>query len=191
MIYCMADLHGERDFFLRMLEQIRFSDTDHLYILGDVIDRGTGGIDLLEQIMEAPNMTMLLGNHEHMMLDAVAHLEEKRLFGLIRHESVDLWALNGGFTTLEGLDSLDDDEFQEIVDWVHALPLYFDVRLGDRQYLLVHAGINPEIAAPVYAETGSVDEAMAAPAMPMSNPKISRGSRPMFSTAPLAMPTVP
>lgn len=72
MIYCMADLHGERDFFLRMLEQIRFSDTDHLYILGDVIDRGTGGIDLLEQIMEAPNMTMLLGNHEQMCLSTLA-----------------------------------------------------------------------------------------------------------------------
>ena len=71
MIYCMADLHGERDFFLRMLEQIRFSDTDHLYILGDVIDRGTGGIDLLEQIMEAPNMTMLLGNHEQMCLSTL------------------------------------------------------------------------------------------------------------------------
>ena len=52
MIYCMADLHGERNFFLRMLEQIRFSDTDHLYILGDVIDRGTGGVDMLEQIAE-------------------------------------------------------------------------------------------------------------------------------------------
>ena len=72
MIYCMADLHGERDFFLRMLEQIQFSDTDHLYILGDVIDRGTGGIDLLEQIMEAPNMTMLLGNHEQMCLSTSA-----------------------------------------------------------------------------------------------------------------------
>ena len=71
MIYCMADLHGERDFFLRMLEQIRFSDTDHLYILGDVIDRGTGGIDLLEQIMEASNMTMLLGNHEQMCLSTL------------------------------------------------------------------------------------------------------------------------
>ena len=47
MIYCIADLHGEQDFFFRMLEQIRFSNADHLYILGDVIDRGTGGIDLL------------------------------------------------------------------------------------------------------------------------------------------------
>ena len=51
MVYCMADLHGERDFFLEMLEQIQFSPEDHLYILGDVIDRGTGSVDLLEQIM--------------------------------------------------------------------------------------------------------------------------------------------
>lgn len=64
MIYCMSDLHGELDFFQEMLEQIHFSDTDHLYILGDVIDRGTGGVDILEQIMDAPNITMLLGNHE-------------------------------------------------------------------------------------------------------------------------------
>ena len=48
MIYCMADLHGERDFFVRMLERIQFSAADHLYILGDVIDRGTGGVDMLE-----------------------------------------------------------------------------------------------------------------------------------------------
>src|SRR5699024_4357490 len=95
MIYCMADLHGERDFFLRMLEQIRFSDTDHLYILGDVIDRGTGGIDLLEQIMEAPNMTMLLGNHEQMCLSTLGPHNE---FG-----ARDLWRQNGGGTTYREL----------------------------------------------------------------------------------------
>lgn len=50
MIYCMADLHGEQDIFVRILELIRFSDTDHLYILGNVIDQGTGGMDILEQI---------------------------------------------------------------------------------------------------------------------------------------------
>ena len=95
MIYCMADLHGERDFFLRMLEQIRFSDTDHLYILGDVIDRGTGGIDLLEQIMEAPNMTMLLGNHEQMCLSTLGPHNE--------YGARELWRQNGGMVTYRQL----------------------------------------------------------------------------------------
>lgn len=71
MIYCMSDLHGERALFERMLERIRFSDGDRLYIIGDVIDRGPDGVDLLERIMEAPNMTLLLGNHEQMCLSTL------------------------------------------------------------------------------------------------------------------------
>ena len=39
----MSDIHGELDKFEQMLELIRFSDEDHLYILGDVIDRGAMG----------------------------------------------------------------------------------------------------------------------------------------------------
>lgn len=161
-VYVTSDAHGHLRAFDEVLEKISLGSSDTLFVLGDMVDRGPDPLGVVKLVRSLPNAHVLLGNHEHMMLDAVAHLEEKRLFGLIRHESVDLWALNGGFTTLEGLDSLDDDEFQEIVDWVRALPLYFDVRLGDREYLLVHAGINPEIAAPVYAETGSIDEAMAA-----------------------------
>ena len=34
MIYCVSDLHGELDKFQQMLEQIRFSEEDHLYIWG-------------------------------------------------------------------------------------------------------------------------------------------------------------
>ena len=51
MIYCMSDLHGERALFERMLERIRFSDGDRLYIIGDVIDRRPDGVDLLERII--------------------------------------------------------------------------------------------------------------------------------------------
>lgn len=43
VIYCMSDIHGELDKFERMLDLIHFSDEDHLYILGDVIDRGALG----------------------------------------------------------------------------------------------------------------------------------------------------
>lgn len=70
MTYCMSDLHGEKDLFDKMLEKIHFSFQDHLYILGDVIDRGPHGVELLEQIMASDNITMLLGNHEQMCLSA-------------------------------------------------------------------------------------------------------------------------
>ena len=67
--YVMSDIHGDADRFHAMLEKIQLSPDDTLYILGDVIDRGPDGIPLLREIMAAPNMVMLLGNHEYMMLD--------------------------------------------------------------------------------------------------------------------------
>ena len=59
MIYCVSDIHGELDKFERLLDLIQFSDADHLYVIGDVIDRGAMGVDILDRIMAAPNMTML------------------------------------------------------------------------------------------------------------------------------------
>ncbi len=64
MIYVMSDIHGPEDRFNAILAQINMKKTDHLYILGDVIDRNPDGIHLLRRIARTKNMTMLLGNHE-------------------------------------------------------------------------------------------------------------------------------
>ncbi len=48
--------------------KIHFSAQDTLYILGDVVDRGPHGVEILQEIMRTPNMKMLLGNHEFMCL---------------------------------------------------------------------------------------------------------------------------
>lgn len=51
MVYCVSDIHGELDKFERLLQLIRFSDADQMYILEDVIDRGVMGVDILQRIM--------------------------------------------------------------------------------------------------------------------------------------------
>ena len=68
MIYCVSDIHGELDKFERLLALIQFSENDHLYVIGDAIDRCARGVDILRLIMDTPNMTMLLGNHRIMSL---------------------------------------------------------------------------------------------------------------------------
>ena len=62
MIYCMSDIHGELDRFKAMLDLINFSSDDTLYIIGDVIDRHPGGVEILKIIKDTPNMFMLLGS---------------------------------------------------------------------------------------------------------------------------------
>ena len=131
MIYCMADIHGELDFFVQMLEQIRFSDTDHLYILGDVIDRGTGGVDILEQIMGTPNMTMLLGNHEQMCLSTLGPNNEVG--------ARDLWRQNGGMTTYQELLYHSTPQKRDrILRFLSGLPDSLDLTVGKQNFHLVH-----------------------------------------------------
>ena len=68
MQYVMSDIHGNLENFESVLAQISLRPDDTLYILGDVIDRHPAGIRILRRIMEMPNVKMLLGNHEWMML---------------------------------------------------------------------------------------------------------------------------
>ncbi|MBR0217123.1 MAG: metallophosphoesterase, partial [Clostridia bacterium] len=69
-MYVTSDLHGfPLSGLLRLLNLAGFTERDELIILGDVIDRnGDGGITLLRWMMDQPNVRMILGNHEAMML---------------------------------------------------------------------------------------------------------------------------
>lgn len=46
--YVMSDLHGMYDKFISMLKQINFNSNDHLYILGDVLDRGDKSLEIID-----------------------------------------------------------------------------------------------------------------------------------------------
>ena len=71
MIYVLSDIHGQRRRFDSIMKQINLQPEDTLYVLGDVIDRNPDGIKILRQLMAMPNVKLLLGNHEQMMLDAL------------------------------------------------------------------------------------------------------------------------
>ena len=65
MRYCVSDIHGEYDLFLRLLQKIRFSDADEMLICGDIIDKGPDSVRLAKLIFSFPNMRCIMGNHEH------------------------------------------------------------------------------------------------------------------------------
>lgn len=71
MIYVMSDIHGNSERFNSVMEQINLQPEDTLYILGDVVDRFPDGIRILRKLMGMPNVKMLRGNHEQMMLRTI------------------------------------------------------------------------------------------------------------------------
>lgn len=128
--YALSDVHGEGDRFHRMLETIRFSREDTLYILGDVIDRGPDGIALLREIMESPNMVMLLGNHEYMM---------ERYF---RPEATEMeifrWNRNGNAPTLASFLKLTPVEQERILSFLRTMQTHLRLDLDGQRFYLVH-----------------------------------------------------
>lgn len=60
-----------------LLEKIRLKDSDTLYILGDVLDRGAHPIRMLLKLMEMPNVVLIAGNHEIMALECLDFLRKE------------------------------------------------------------------------------------------------------------------
>lgn len=137
-VYVMSDIHGEAALFHGMLKQIQFSDEDILYILGDVIDRGPDGIALLQEIKDRPNMVMLRGNHEQMMLQCCK--PQVSAFDYLR------WNKNGNTETLKALRKLNVIDQKSIINYLAELPTHIEIVLENIPYYLVHAfpSDNPE-----------------------------------------------
>ncbi|WRK53812.1 metallophosphoesterase [Coprobacillaceae bacterium CR2/5/TPMF4] len=70
-IYVLSDIHGHYNVFIKMLEKIKFSDDDVLYILGDCCDRGPDSLKIYLYIQKFKNIHLIRGNHEIMMRDAL------------------------------------------------------------------------------------------------------------------------
>lgn len=149
MIYVASDLHGyPLTKFLALLKKAGFSDSDFLYILGDVIDRnGDGGVKMLLWLLEQPNAQLILGNHEEMLLSCGF------LFDEITEESIDslsreklsllsAYMHNGGETTIENMKKLSKDQRNAVIEYLRECPLYEAVTAGGKDYLLVHSGFD-------------------------------------------------
>ena len=139
MIYVLSDIHGNLRRFESIMNQINLQPDDTLYILGDIVDRNPDGIKILRRIMKMPNVKMLLGNHEYMMMKAVGHCknaaEEKENTNWKQRR---LWYRNGGEVTHDRLKRITLEQRAEIFRFLQSLPLNIDVEVNGEKYRLVH-----------------------------------------------------
>ena len=138
MIYVMSDIHGNMRRFKSIMSQINLQADDTLYILGDVIDRYPDGIRILRKIMNMPNVRMLLGNHEYMMLKALDEPYDGLYFSGNPDFQFEHWYMNGGEVTHRYWKHISKAIRKEVITYLKALPLNYDVVVNDIRYKLVH-----------------------------------------------------
>jgi serine/threonine protein phosphatase 1 len=145
--YVVSDIHGEYDKFLALLDKIKLKPTDTLYVLGDVLDRGPHPIQTLIKLMTMPNAICIVGNHELMALECLEFLQQEITDASIEKldremlENLNTWQYNGAQTTIEEFRKLDRDMRQEVLDYIKEFLVYEELTVGERDYILVHAGL--------------------------------------------------
>lgn len=140
--YVFSDVHGHVRALSRVLERVSPNSDDTVFCLGDLIDRGPEpllSIQLVRELAEAAaSLTVLLGNHEDMLLAA-----QKTRKTSVEYFS---WISNGGNTTEHDLAKLSRSAKIELLNWMEELPRYAVHSVCEQIYLLVHAGIKPNFA---------------------------------------------
>ncbi len=126
MIYVLSDIHGNKQAFNSILNQIDLKNEDTLYILGDVIDEN--GLDILLDIINMDHARVVLGNHEYMMIKALegSEIHLKR------------WHERRGLSTHEQFNNLSNSDKDKILNYLKALPLAYDITVNGKNYLLTH-----------------------------------------------------
>ena len=131
MIYVMSDVHGRMARYKDIMRQIKLKKEDHLYVLGDVIDRGPHGLRILMDLIRRPNVTVLLGNHERMMLDTILNKDS---------DSQYLWYINDGGVTYQRFKFFTAVHKLHLIEEIKKMPVNVEVRCNGKDYLLVHGG---------------------------------------------------
>ena len=149
MIYVMSDIHGNEKRFNSIMKQINLQECDTLYVLGDVVDRYYGGIRILRTLMKMPNVKMLLGNHEYMMLNAIdasSKISTEEVKNGYCNE-INLWYNNGGDVTHAYLKHIRKEIREEVLQYVRNLPINLNVCVNGIKYKLVHGSPIENISA--------------------------------------------
>ncbi len=151
-VYAVGDIHGRLDRLVALheiiAEDIAARPVAHttLIHLGDYVDRGADSAQVVDWLINQPPVPAdaivnLMGNHEFMMLSAIAGVDK---------EAPGQWMINGG---ADSLLSWGISRTVPPAEWASRIPRQHLIFLRDLgisrhigPYLFVHAGIRPGVA---------------------------------------------
>lgn len=147
MQYVIADIHGCYEEYMELIHKIKLSEKkDHLYILGDTLDRGPEPMKVLLDLMNRHNVTYIIGNHDYLFLYFISKLglNLSKTESMSEDDISDFQAYleDGGFSSIEAFMKLSEEEKQAVCDFLKEGNVYDDVIVGNKRYVLVHAGIS-------------------------------------------------
>lgn len=120
--YAIGDVQGCFDELRRLLDEVKFSEGDRLWFVGDLVNRGPKSLQVLRFVQGLGDRAVtVLGNHD---LHLVTQLE-----GFERPRKDDTFQ-----------DVLAAPDAKRLVDWLRQRPMMH----AEGDYAMVHAGLLPQ-----------------------------------------------
>lgn len=139
-IFAIGDIHGCLEKLEELMAKLDIDrQKDTLVFIGDYIDRGKSGKEVVDYVLrlqnEYQNVVCILGNHEQMFMRYLAGMDES------------MYLSNGGVSTLSSYEIFLSDETEERKRKIPENHLrFFESLLPYYEtdgYIFVHAGIRP------------------------------------------------
>lgn len=154
--YAISDIHGMYGSYMDAINQLQENDT--LYVLGDVIDRGEYGLEIIKDMMQRDNVHFVIGNHEWYMLKTIDILRkyglencnigqafsmpntEVRKMAAIDSAFMFSWMFqNNGIKTITKYLELPQKEQEQIYSYLSNSAIIQKVQTKNHKICLVHA----------------------------------------------------
>lgn len=137
MHYVMGDIHNENRKLETMLKKIVFGENDHVYLLGDLFDRGGESANpagvFFTVLGLGERCTVVRGNHDQWLADYIRYYE-----GLPERKRKDCWPyVYNSFAMLQR--RLTPVDLLQLADFVDGFPLQEKLELEGKSYLFAHA----------------------------------------------------
>ena len=132
-VYALSDIHG----FYSIYEQVKefLEPEDTVIFLGDAADRGPRGWECIKAILDDPQFTYIMGNHDLFLV--------RRFFGPHKEDNRWMHDNNGGQATIDNMVASGDSPqvISEYLEKLAAAPYYVECETDDGQHLyLSHSG---------------------------------------------------
>ncbi len=101
----------------------------------------------MRKLMTMPNAICIAGNHEVMALECLEFLlqeiSDKAIENLdqVMLDKLVTWQYNGASTTINEFRKLSVSEREDVIAFIQDFSAYEEMSVGEKEYLLVHAGL--------------------------------------------------
>lgn len=135
--YAISDIHAHMEPFGKFLNEI--GPDDKVYVIGDVVDKGPDGLDVLFRILDDPRCTLIIGNHDLMFLEQI-NCKRRSLYDRASVELSEIWQIrNGGNVTWAAFKRLRLQDQDRIYNALADSAVQRTIRVNGNNIVLVHA----------------------------------------------------